>query len=136
MKKHLFLLATVVFCFGFVPAFAQLDGQTGAPQFDGALKKVFGDNTEFTATLESQITPKSGDPITLPGKIAFDAGKARFEMNLSEAKGLPIPADAAAHMKAMGLDQITTISLPENKFALPHLSGAAKLYGTTRCRMP
>jgi hypothetical protein len=48
--------------------------------------------------------------------IAFDAGKARFEMNLSGAKGLNIPADAAAQMQAMGLDQITTISLPENKF--------------------
>jgi hypothetical protein len=59
---------------------------------------------------------KSGNPITLPGKIAFDGGKARFEMNLSEAKGLPIPAGAADQMKAMGLDQITTLSLPENKF--------------------
>jgi hypothetical protein len=116
MKKHLIILTTAAFCFGLVPAFAQLGGPPGGPQFDGALTKVFGDNTAFTATLESQITPKSGDPITLPGKIDFDAGKARFEMNLSEAKGLQIPADAAAHMKAMGLDQITTISLPENKF--------------------
>jgi hypothetical protein len=116
MKKHLTLLITAIFCCGLIPAFAQLGGAPGGPQFDGALTKVFGDNTAFTATLESQITPKSSDPVTLPGKIAFDAGKARFEMNLSEAKGLKIPAGAADQMKAMGLDQITTISLPENKF--------------------
>ena len=116
MKKIILLLTVAILGLGLDPALAQMDGPPGAPQFDGALRKVFGDNTAFTATLESRITPKSGDMITLPGKIAFDAGKARFEMNLSEAKGLPIPADAAAHMKAMGLDQITTISLPENKF--------------------
>lgn len=116
MKKPLTILTTAIFCFWLVPAFAQLGGAPGGPQFDGALTKVFGDNTAFTATLESQITPKSGDPVTLPGKIAFDAGKARFEMNLSAARGLNIPADAAGQMQAMGLDKITTISLPENKF--------------------
>ena len=115
MKKHFSILTTGIFCFALIPAFAQLESP-GGPQFDGALTKVFGDNTAFTATLESQITPKSGDPVTLPGKIAFNAGKARFEMNLSDARGLQIPAAAAGQMKAMGLDQITTISLPENKF--------------------
>ncbi len=53
--------------------------------------------------------------MTLPGKIAFDAGKSRFEMNLSGATGLKIPAGALDQMKSMGLDQITTISLPEKK---------------------
>ena len=116
MKNHLTILTTAAFCFALIPAFAQLGGSPGGPKFDGAMTKLFGDNTAFTAMLESQIAPKSGDPIMLPGKIAFDSGKARFEMNLSEAKGLQIPADAAAHMKSMGLDQIMTISLPENKF--------------------
>ena len=78
MKKHLSILTTAAFCFGLIPAFAQLGGPPNGPQFDGALAKVFGENSAFTATLESQITPKSGDPITLPGKIDFDAGKARF----------------------------------------------------------
>ena len=116
MKKCILLLTTAILSFGLGPASAQLGGPPAGPQFDGALTKVFGDNTAFTATLESQVTPKSGDPITLPGKIAFDAGKTRFEMNLSGAQGLKIPAGSAAQMKAMGLDQITTISLPENKF--------------------
>jgi hypothetical protein len=116
MKKYFLLLITAMLGPGLDPALAQMGGAPGGPQFDGALTKVFGENSAFTATLESQITPKSGDSITLPGKIAFDAGKARFEMNLSGAKGLNIPADAAAQMQAMGLDQITTISLPENKF--------------------
>src|SRR5208337_4712248 len=74
-----------------------------------------GENSAFTATLESLIKPNAGDPITLPGKIAFDAGKSRFEMNLSGASGLKLPAGAAEQMKSMGLDQITTITLPEKK---------------------
>ena len=36
-------------------------------------------------------------------------------MNLAAASGLNIPPGAAAQMKTMGLDQITTISLPEKK---------------------
>ncbi len=115
-EKYFLLLTTAILGLGLDPALAQLGGAPGGPQFDGALTKVFGENSTFTATLESQITPKSGDPITLPGKIAFDAGKARFEMNLANARGLNIPADAAAQMQAMGLDKITTISLPESKF--------------------
>jgi hypothetical protein len=116
MKKYFLLLTTAMLGLGFEPAFAQMGGPPRAPQFDGALTKVFGDNSAFTATLKFQVTPKSGDPVTLPGKIAFDAGKARFEMNLSGATGLKIPAGAAAQMKSIGLDQITTISLPGKNF--------------------
>lgn len=115
MKKHLPILTTVIFCFGLAPAFAQFGQTPGGPGFDGAMKKLFGDNSAFTATLESQIKPKSDDTITMPGKIAFDSGKARLEMNLDEARGLKLPPNAAAQMKSMGLDQMVTVSLPEKK---------------------
>jgi hypothetical protein len=115
MKKHPAILTALLICLGLVSATAQPGGPPSGPRFDGALGKLFGETSAFTATLDSQITPKSGDPITMPGKIIFDSGKASFEMNLSGAKGLKIPADAAAQMKSMGLDQITTISLPEKK---------------------
>ncbi len=65
--------------------------------------------------LSAQVKPKSGDEIVLPGKIAFDDGKARFEIDLNSATGLKLPEGAAEQMKAMGLDRITTIALPEKK---------------------
>jgi len=129
MKKHLLLLTASILCLGFVPAFAQMGGPPTGPKFDGALAKVFGDNTAFTAALESQITPKSGETITMPGKIFFDAGKSRIEINLSDAKGLPMPPGAVEQMKSMGLDQIITISLPEKKsvyMAFPGLQSYAE----------
>jgi len=82
------------------------------------MSKLFGDNSAFTATLESQIKPKSDDLITMPGKISFDSGKARMEMNLTTATGLKLPPGAVAQMKSMGLDQMITISLPEKKSVL------------------
>jgi len=115
MKISLSILTAAALSWGLSPALAQMGGPPSGPKFDGALTKVFGENSAFTATLESQITPKSGDPITLPGKIAFDGGKSRFEMNLSGVAGLSIPPGAVEQMKAMGLDQITSISLPEKK---------------------
>jgi Domain of unknown function (DUF4412) len=117
MKKNLTILTTAILCLGLAPAFAQFGGMPGAPKFDGALAKLFGENTAFTGTMESQIKPASGDTITMPGKISFDTGKTRFEMNLSDAKGLPMPPNAAAQMKAMGLDQMTAISRPDQNLS-------------------
>jgi hypothetical protein len=113
MKKHLPILITTIICLGIAPAFAQFGGMPSGPKFDGAMAKLFGDNTAFTSTLEFQIKPASGDTVTMPGKISFDTGKTRFEMNLSEAQGLPLPPGAAAQMKTMGLDQMVAISRPD-----------------------
>lgn len=117
MKKHRRLLTTTLLGLGLTAAFAQFGGTPGGPKFDGAMAKLFGDNPAFSATLENQIKPASGDPITMPGKLAFAAGQARFEMNLSEVKGLTMPPSAAEQMKSMGLDQLITLSLPEKKVA-------------------
>jgi hypothetical protein len=118
MKKHLLLLGTATLCLGLSPAFAQPGPPEGSAGFDSAMSKLFGDNSAFTAALETQIKPKSGGLITMPGKIFFDSGKARMEMNLLAATGLNLPPGSAIQMKSMGLDQMTTISLPEKKSVL------------------
>jgi len=115
MKKLLLTLATTVLCLGLTPAFAQFGKGPGGPKFDAAMAKLFGDNSAFTAMVENQIKPKSGDIITMPGKMSYDSGKTRFEMNMADAKGLKMPPDAAEQMKAMGFDQMITLSLPEKK---------------------
>jgi hypothetical protein len=115
MKKYPPILTTAILCLGLAPAFAQFGGAPSGPRFDGPMAKLFGDNSAFTAALESQIKPNAGDLITMPGKIAFDSGRARLEMNLADAKGLKLPPNAVAQMKSMGVDQMITISLPEKK---------------------
>lgn len=115
MTKYLSLLTTAGLCLGLAPAFAQFGPTSASPGFDNAMKQLFGDNTAFTATLESQIKPKADDLITMPGKVAFDSGKTRFEMNISQATGIKMPPNAAAQMKSMGLDQMITITLPGTK---------------------
>lgn len=116
MKKHLSILTTAVLCLGLIPAFAQMGPMPRGAQFDDTMSKLFGDNSMFTAAMESQIKQKSGDLITMPGKITYDAGLTRFEVNMSEAKGLKLPPGAAAQMKSMGLDQMVTITKPKENF--------------------
>jgi hypothetical protein len=113
MKKYFPILTATILCLGLAPASAQFDEMPSSPAFDGAMAKLFGDNTTFTGTLESQVRPPSGEIITMPGKISFDTGKTRFEMNLSEATGLPLPPGSAAQMKTMGLDRMVAISRPD-----------------------
>jgi hypothetical protein len=113
MKKHFSILTATILCLGLAPAFAQFGEMPSSPAFDGAMAKLFGDNTAFTGTLESQVKPASGNIITMPGKISFDTGKTRVEMNLSEATGLPLAPGAVAQMKTMGLDRMVIISRPD-----------------------
>ena len=113
MKKHLPILTTAILCIGLLPAFAQFGRTPSGPQFDSTMAKLFGDNSAFSAAMESQIKQKSEDTMTMPGKIAYDSGKSRMEMNLSEAKGMKMPPEAAEQMKAMGFDQMITLSLPD-----------------------
>ena len=116
MKNHFSILASTIICLGLLPAYSQ-SGPPGGPHLGGVTGKLFGDNQAFSAGLEMQVTDKSGQPMTMPGKISFDTGKQRFELNLAEIKGGQMPPDAAAQMKSMGMDQVVTISLPEKKVA-------------------
>ncbi len=90
----------------------------GNPNLTGAMMKLFSGNQVFTANLEFQITDTgSTDSMSLPGKIKFDGGKSRFDMNMSDMRGGAIPPGAAAQFKAMGMDQVTAISRPDFKSA-------------------
>jgi hypothetical protein len=119
MKNHSSILVVIVVCLGLLSAHSQ-PGAAGAPNgphLGGTMSKLFGDNQAFSAGLEMHIADKSGNPITMPGKIFFDAGKQRFEVNLIDMKGGNLPPNAAAQMKAMGMDQMITIARPDQKAA-------------------
>src|SRR5882672_9498651 len=121
MKKYISFLASACLSLGLVTSQAQSSSQgrsTDGPHFDGATGKLFGENQSFTAALEFQMTdPASGNSLTMPGKISFDAGKSRFEMNMADMKGTKLRPGAAAHMKSMGMDQTINISRPDKKVA-------------------
>ena len=118
MKKTILLLITILLGLGLMPARAQFGPPGGSPQgphFGGALDKLFGANQTFSAGLEFQTSGRDGENITMPGKMSFDSGKSRFEMNMSESKGTKLPPEAAEQMKAMGMDTMISISRPDRK---------------------
>ena len=113
MKKILFVAATVI-TLGLTPVFAQ--GQSGqGPRFDGAMVKLFGPNQTYTADLEIQTSTENGGDVIMPGKLIFDHGKSRLEMNMSDVKSSQLPANAIQQMKAMGMDRIINITRPDLK---------------------
>jgi len=115
MKNLLCALLLGLLCLNFA-AYAQ-PGPPRGPQFSGAMDKLFGDNQTFSATLAMQMPDASGNTITVPGKIMYDTGKSRYEMNMTEAQGRQMPPDAVAQMKAMGMDRMVIISRPDKKVA-------------------
>jgi hypothetical protein len=119
MKKSFILtiLTVTALAAATVPAQAQRGG-SGGPNFGAAFSKMFGANQTFSARMEIETpNPTTGQAITVPGKISFDNGKSRFEMNLLEAKGTQMPPQQMAQMKAMGMDSIVSISRPDTKTA-------------------
>jgi hypothetical protein len=62
-----------------------------------------------------QTSGGGAEAMTMPGKIFFDQGKSRFEMDLSQLKGAKMPPEAAAQIKSMGLDKTIMISRPDKK---------------------
>ncbi len=84
------------------------------PQINAAMAKLFGDNQAFSANIDMSIKMRN-DTMSLPGKIAFDNLKSRFEMNLSDAKGGSFPPGMADQMKSMGMDRMVVISRPDQK---------------------
>lgn len=118
--KKIFVLTVTLVALCLNPAFAQLGAHGGGatgPNLGGAMNKLFGDNQAFSAVMEFHTTGGSSGNITMPGKISFDTGKSRFEMNMSEMQGTKMPAGTAAQMKAMGMDTMITIARPDRKLA-------------------
>jgi hypothetical protein len=119
MKKIL-CLTTAIISLGLAPVFAQFGAPASSPQgphFDGAMDKLFGDHQTFSALLELQTIDANTNPIVMPGKISFDHGRTRFEMNMSEMQNTNMPANVGAMMKSMGMDTIIVISRPDRNLA-------------------
>jgi len=115
MKNPLRAVLPAILCFN-LAAYAQ-PGPPRGPHFSGAMDKLFGDNQSFSATMEMQTADTAGGTMTMPGKITFDSGKSRFEMDMTQTKSGQMPPDAAVQMKAMGMDRMVMIGRPDKKVA-------------------
>lgn len=95
------------------PGGGGMGGGPQGPTFSGRMSKLLGEVTAFSAAIEMQTKDPSGASVTVPGKLAFNEGKSRMEMDLLAAAGKD--AEAAAQMKEMGMDSMTIISRPDKK---------------------
>jgi hypothetical protein len=116
MEKHLVVLASAIVGLTLVTARAQ-PGPPPGPNFDGALIKLFGDNSGFSATMEFHTTRTSGDEMTMTGKLALLDGNSRVEMDMSNMQGGRMPQQAVARMKQMGMSKMVVISRRDKKLS-------------------
>jgi hypothetical protein len=115
MKKSHYPFLLGLFCSVLISHAQPSPGPTG-PNLDAAAAKLFGENQAFSATMEFQgKDPQKGDAFTMPGKISFDSGKSRFEMDISQMKSSRLSPSAAAQMKEMGMETLVTIGRPDKK---------------------
>ena len=92
-------------------------GGMGGPKadlFNGGLKKILGDNKTFSAKLEIEANGPTGAPMKMPGKIAYNDGKSRMEMDMTKGG---MPEEMLAQIKAMRMDNMIIISRPDKKVA-------------------
>jgi Domain of unknown function (DUF4412) len=112
-------LVILLICLSIAPIHAQLGrpgGPPPGPGLSGSTAKLFGDNSTFSASLEIQTSTGGGsENMTMPGRIFFDNGKSRFEMDTAELKGGNMSPQAAAQMKSIGMDKMVMISRPDKK---------------------
>jgi hypothetical protein len=117
MKQYLSLLPAAILSFTLMSASAQPGPRGGmgpppGPQWGGEMKKLFGDNSAFSATMEMHVAG-SADDATLDGKMAYADGKSHFEMDISQIKNSKMNPKSIAQMKQMGMDKIVAISRPD-----------------------
>jgi hypothetical protein len=117
MRKYLSIFAASVLCFGIVGVHAQFSPGAGAQQFGNGMEKLFGDNQTFSATLESQVNNSQQGPMSVTGKMYFDNGNSRFEIDMTQMKNSRMTPQAVAQMKSMGLDRMVAIAKADTKSA-------------------
>jgi outer membrane lipoprotein-sorting protein len=112
MKKPLPILTAIIVALTLVTARAQPRPPTG-PNFDGAMDKLFGFNSGFSATMEMHSTDPTGKQMTMSAKMAHADGKSRIEMDMWGTQGANMPPQVAARMKQMGMSKTTVINRSE-----------------------
>lgn len=114
--------------------FAQAPGGQAAGGMNPSMTRFFGTNTNFVAKAEVHVLDKSGQETTSMS-MGFEmlGSKIRVDINMAEVKSKEMSPEFAATMKQIGMDQMTTIELPEDKSIITVYPG---LKSFTKSPMP
>lgn len=83
---------------------------------NAALTKVFGKTTAFTAKCEMRLLDKSEkEKMSMPMEFALLDGKFRVDVDMTQIKGQGMSEEAAAAMKQMNMERVTSIYRPDKK---------------------
>jgi outer membrane lipoprotein-sorting protein len=108
MNKHFPIFISLIIGLTVLTARAQSRPPTG-PNIDGAMEKLFGDNNNFSATMEFQVPTPKGE-MNMSAKMAHTAGKTRIEMDMTAMQGANMPPQAMAQMKKMGMAHMVVLN--------------------------
>jgi len=90
-------------------------GQMGGPaQLSAGMGQFFGANQAFSAQVTVEVG-NAGGTVTTPGKIYFDHGNTRMDMDVAEMRGAAVSRIALERLGSMGMDEVVTISLADEK---------------------
>lgn len=98
-------------------ALAQMPGaDKSAGGMNPSMTRFFGTNTNFIAKAEVRVLDKQQHETTAM-TMGFEmlGSKIRVDINMAEVKSKEMSPEFAATMKQIGMDQMTTIELPEKK---------------------
>lgn len=96
-------------------AFAEA-ADKGNPGLNAAMPKLFGSNTNFIARVEAHVFDKNNqETTTMPMGFAMYGSRIRVDVNMTHIKSRDLPPEVISQMKQMGMDQMTTILLPDQK---------------------
>jgi len=112
-------------------AFAQIPGSGAQGGFDSQLMKLFGNNPAFSAKSDIHVfdTDKKETTVLTMDFAALD-GNIRNDIDMATVKSTGMPPEAAAQMKIMGMDKITTITHKDTKtlyLIYPNMKSSAKM---------
>src|SRR5262245_9883593 len=121
MKKPIGSFIVLLLSLCLVPVYAQPGGRGGGmtgmsvPEWSASMTKLFGDNPVFSAAMEHQ-SKGGGKDMGLKGKMSFDNGKSRTELDMSSVTA-QFPPGTLEQMKSMGLnfDGAAQITRPDKK---------------------
>jgi hypothetical protein len=122
LLKNLYSFAAVsalvcLFVFTQFSALGQAAGaEKGTPGLNAAMPKLFGKNTNFIAKVEAHVYDKNHvETTTMPMGFEMLGTRIRVDINMTQVKSREMSPEFAAQMKQMGMDQMTTILMPDKK---------------------
>jgi hypothetical protein len=90
-------------------------GPQGGMSISPTTARLFGENIAFTANMLMEAKMGAQETITMPSRLAFDQGRSRMDMELTNMRGASLPPEAMTQIRQLGMAQMTMISRPDKQ---------------------